>query len=97
MSSKAGVKIIKQRIDSALLFTHILDKEAAEYTLRVKKSFRSFIQVIEERERELCDRIERFKQQRSTELNEQLIGLQGALSGTSDISVVLSEFKVLVN
>lgn len=90
-SGKLGTRYIKASIDRALAYSQAVERDANECTTRIKKAMRHFILVIEDRERVMLERVEKFRQQKLAALNDQMLGLREALAGLSQTSEQLNK------
>ncbi|XP_055837157.1 protein wech [Episyrphus balteatus] len=88
-SSRMGTKCVKGSIDKALAFIRLIERNCAELSDNIRKSFRQFMIAIEDRERFLLDFVEKLRQRRLALLHDQMAGLKSTLSGLSETSDML--------
>lgn len=90
-SSKTGDRLIRERIDKIFSLNKTMERESLEAAQRVRKSMRSIINAVEDRERSLLEQIETYREQRSVVLQDQANGLRAALKGLSKTTCSLKK------
>lgn len=82
-SSRVGIKYVKTSIDLAVALSQSTERDSLEMQSRVKKNFRQLIMAAEDRERHLVELIDKFRQQKVSNLSDQMTGLRSALGKCS--------------
>lgn len=80
-SGKLGTKFIKHSIDKAVAISRTVERDAAQVSMKIRKAMRHFILAIEERERQLLEKVSKMRQLKLNELSDQMHGLRNALAG----------------
>lgn len=88
-SCKLGNKYIKASIDRAVLFSQAVERDASDASSRIRKAMRHYILAVEDRERTLLEKVDKFRQQKITALSDQMAGLRSALAGLAENSEML--------
>lgn len=90
-SGKLGTRYIKASIDRAVAYSQAVERDSNECSSRIRKAMRHFILAAEDRERVLIERIDKYRSQKLSSLNDQMVGLREALSGLSQTSEYLNK------
>ncbi|XP_037903991.1 protein wech [Hermetia illucens] len=90
-STKLGTKCVKGSIDRALHFSRAIERDANDMVQQIRKSFRVIYTAVEERERQLLEMVERFRQRKQTQFSEQTAGLRSALSGLAQNAEMMTK------
>lgn len=90
-SGKLGIKYIKTSIDQAVTFSQSVEREALDTSSRIRKAMRHFIIAAEDRERSLLEHVDKYRQQKLTNLSDQMTGLRAALAGLAQTSEKLTK------
>lgn len=85
-SGKMGTRYIKSSIDRAVTFSQTVERDSNDCATRIKKAMRHFILAAEDRERVLLERIEKYRMQKLSSLNDQMTGLRSALASLAQTS-----------
>lgn len=90
-SGKMGTKYIKHSIDRAVAISRTVERDAAQISMKIRKAMRHFILAIEERERQLLEKVGKMRQMKLNELSDQMHGLRNALAGLAQTNDYLTK------
>ncbi|XP_077284413.1 tripartite motif containing 71 protein wech [Arctopsyche grandis] len=90
-SGKMGTKFIKHSIDRAVAISRTVERDAAQISMKIRKAMRHFILAIEERERQLLEKVGKMRQMKLNELSDQMHGLRNALAGLAQTNDYLTK------